>query len=90
MKLEVETVIEGAQREGCAWGVTNDGRAVFIAIVGSRRVIIEMDYVDALDTCIGGIHVGQGLRMSAAHENAAPPQSMITDARGVPLGGRRG
>lgn len=89
MKLVVETVIEGTQREGLAWGAGEDGSAILMVLVGSRRVLVSMAPEEALECAIGGAYVGQGLRMARAQQQGAtPPQAMLTDASGVPLSRR--
>lgn len=90
MKLETDTVVEGRQRDGAAWGVSETpGNVVLVVIAGSRRALVEMTYEQALETGIGAIYVGQGVRMMV-HEAAGAqrPQSALVDPMGVPLGGR--
>lgn len=88
MKLDVQTVIEGSQREGIAWGITPDGQVVLVAVVGSRRVLLAMSLRDASETMIGAGFAIQSVRMAAAAEQGElPPQRAIVGADGVPLGG---
>ena len=87
IKVKVETVIEGSAREGVAWGVGANGEAVLVVVAGSQRVLVALDYVDAIDACIGGIYVGQGIRMAMNEAQGHPaPQSRLVDVSGVPLG----
>lgn len=87
MKMNVETVIEGSQREGVAWGMGEDGSAVLVVVVGSRRVLVAMSVDDCLETAIGAAFVGQTLRINAQMKAGAPPPARaLVDASGVPLG----
>ncbi len=88
IKVAVERLVDPRQVQGIAWGATPEGEAVLIVTAGGNRVLVAMAAEDAIQVGVGGCHVGEGLRQAQAEARGAlPPNSLLTDSRGIPLGG---
>jgi hypothetical protein len=88
IRVQREKLIDPTQTEGIAWGLTPEGQAVLVIVAHGERILVAMSMHDARETGVGGCFASESLRqMQAAARGETRPQAMITDSRGIPLGG---